>query len=296
MLEYKVVKRSVIYSLVLHILLFTLAFFFVRAEKQKEKEPFFARIVTPEELREIPGRETQRQPRTAPSPPSRPAPKTRPQGKTELRASREKPAAKELPRTELGKTGLEPLRTPPKSDTSRAETQRPSAPPAPSSVPQPSSQGAQPGAKPQARGQEPAARQPATREKLFDKDILAKLSKRETEGTRPESSITFDTRDFKYYAYMKRLREKIENIWVYPSEAAERGIYGDLYIQFTIRKNGKLGPVELVRTSGYRALDEAAIRALKDADPYWPLPEDWGKDELTIKGHFVYSLYGTYIR
>ena len=54
--------------------------------------------------------------------------------------------------------------------------------------------------------------------------------------------------------------------------------------------------MDLVRTSGYRSLDEAAIKALKEAAPYWPLPEEWKEEALTIKGHFIYSLQGTYIR
>ena len=54
--------------------------------------------------------------------------------------------------------------------------------------------------------------------------------------------------------------------------------------------------MELVRTSGYRSLDEAAMKALKDAAPYWPLPEDWKEEELTVKGHFIYSIYGVYVR
>jgi protein TonB len=134
----------------------------------------------------------------------------------------------------------------------------------------------------------------AERGRLFDRDIIAKLSRK------PESSaregITFDTTEFKYYSYMRRLKEKIEGIWLYPPSAVSRGIYGDLYIRFVIKKNGKLGELEVVRTSGIRMLDEAAVRALKDADPYWPLPEDWGEDELIITGHFIYSLYGIYVR
>ena len=54
--------------------------------------------------------------------------------------------------------------------------------------------------------------------------------------------------------------------------------------------------MELVRTSGYRSLDEAAMKALKDVAPYWPLPEDWKEEELTVKGHFIYSIYGVYVR
>jgi len=43
----------------------------------------------------------------------------------------------------------------------------------------------------------------------------------------------------------------------------------------------------LLRTSGYRVLDDSVIRALNDANPYWPLPDDWKEDELTIVGHFM---------
>lgn len=119
---------------------------------------------------------------------------------------------------------------------------------------------------------------------------------KKTEDQQQKSTVTFDAKEFKYYGYMQRLKEKIEGIWQYPSDAAKRGIYGDLYISFTIKKNGTLGSVELVRTSGYKDLDDAAIKALKEAAPFWPLPEDWKKEGLTITGHFVYTLYGAFIR
>ncbi len=134
------------------------------------------------------------------------------------------------------------------------------------------------------------------REKLFDSDIIGNLAQREKENAKPDNSITFDTKEFKYYGYMQRLKEKIESAWHYPSEAAARGIYGDLYIRFTIKRDGKLGAVELVRTSGHKMLDDAAVKALRNAEPFWPLPENIEDDALTITGRFIYSLYGTYIR
>lgn len=109
-------------------------------------------------------------------------------------------------------------------------------------------------------------------------------------------ALTFSTKEYKYYGYRTRLKEKIENIWVYPYEAIQKGIFGDLIIEFTILKDGRLGSVELQRTSGYKMLDDAAIKALRDAAPYWPLPKEWKEDSFTIKGHFVYSLGGFYIR
>ncbi len=129
----------------------------------------------------------------------------------------------------------------------------------------------------------------------FDKEIIGKLAQKEREKT-PDSSITFSTKEYQYHGYMQRLKEKIEGIWKYPIDAAQKGIYGDLYIRFTIRKDGRLGAVNLIRTSGYKSLDDAALKALRDAEPYWPLPDEWGRDGLTITGHFVYTHYGSYIR
>lgn len=133
---------------------------------------------------------------------------------------------------------------------------------------------------------------------IFDRDIISKLSKNKTTKQEFEGSqgLSFSTKEFNDWGYLQRLKEKIERVWQYPPQAAERGIYGDLYIKFSIDKKGKLISIELLRTSGYRMLDDAAIQALKDAQPFWPLPDDWQKDSLTITGHFIYTLRGFYLR
>ncbi len=128
---------------------------------------------------------------------------------------------------------------------------------------------------------------------LFDKETIEQLAKKEPPK---DNSLTFDTKEFMYLGYMRQLKERIEGIWQYPTDAASHGVQGDLYIKFTILKNGRLGGIELVRTSGREDLDNAAMRALKDAAPFWPLPEDWKKDSISITGHFIYSISGTYIR
>lgn len=133
---------------------------------------------------------------------------------------------------------------------------------------------------------------PAPGASLFDRDIIEKYAKKETRG---DKNLTFDVPEFHHRGYMRMLREKIEGIWKYPGEAAMLGISGDLYIRFSIRRDGTLGNISLLRTSGYQELDEAAIRAIRDAEPYWPLPAEWEKDDLTITGHFIYVIGGSYI-
>jgi periplasmic protein TonB len=150
-------------------------------------------------------------------------------------------------------------------------------------------------------GKAPDHLQPSFRDKIFDKVVIGDLAKRDSEkeekGNKDKGkSFSFDTDEFKFMIYNRRLKERIESIWVYPPEAASKGIYGDLIIRFTIRKNGQLGAVELVRTSGHKSLDDAAIKALKDGAPYWPLPKEWNLEGYTIEGHFIYTLYGYYIR
>ncbi len=120
---------------------------------------------------------------------------------------------------------------------------------------------------------------------LFDKETIEKHAQK---GATKEKDLTFDVPEFHYRGYMRKLKEKIETIWNYPKEATRRGISGDLYIRFSIKRDGSLGDVDLIRTSGYKDLDKAAMRALRDAEPYWPLPNDWKGDELSITGHFIY--------
>ncbi len=137
------------------------------------------------------------------------------------------------------------------------------------------------------------------RKELFDNDTIEQIARKEVDRSRgKDKSITFDTEKYWYTGYLTMLKDRIENsgCWFYPTEAAAKGIYGDLKIQFTIKKNGKLGSVELIRTSGYKMLDDAAMAALRDCGPYWPLPDGWDKESYTIKGHFIYSLYGYYFR
>lgn len=103
--------------------------------------------------------------------------------------------------------------------------------------------------------------------------------------------VSLDTTDLKYFSYFRHLKELIEGVWVYPKIARERGIDGQLIMEFTINEDGTLAAAKILNSSGYPFLDEAAKRALSDASPFPPLPKRWEKKELTISGNFTYYLY-----
>lgn len=132
----------------------------------------------------------------------------------------------------------------------------------------------------------------APRAHLFDRQTIEEHARKSTPANK---GLTFDTSEFRHRGYMRMLKERIEDIWRYPKEAAKQGLTGDLYVKFTITKDGKLGKVELLRTSGHRVLDEAAIKAVRGSGPFWPLPADFEKDALEIKGHFIYIFGNTLV-
>jgi len=120
---------------------------------------------------------------------------------------------------------------------------------------------------------------------------------RQTEKTsRDDETVTLDTDDLLYTSYLQGLRRRIELIWQYPEAARRDGIQGSLVMKFSIAKSGKLADVEMIKSSGYPMLDEAARKALIDASPFNPLPDNWKKDYFTITGTFMYRLYGMYLR
>lgn len=131
---------------------------------------------------------------------------------------------------------------------------------------------------------------------LTDQDLERLAKVEEPSIKKKEKTITLDTEEFKYLSYLERLKNRIEFIWKYPEVARVNRLQGDLYIKFSILKNGRLGNTQILHSSGYKILDDAAIQALRNSDPFWSLPESWDMEELTITGHFIYYLGGMYLR
>jgi len=74
--------------------------------------------------------------------------------------------------------------------------------------------------------------------------------------------------------YRKALYTLIERNKVYPPIARRLGHQGKVRISFVVLIDGSLGQVKVELSSGYVELDEAAVRAVKDASPFPPLPEE----------------------
>ncbi len=101
------------------------------------------------------------------------------------------------------------------------------------------------------------------------------------------------TQEYRFAQYIEDWRVKVERIGNlnYPEQARREQLYGSLQLSVSIRADGSVETVEVSRSSGHRILDAAAMRIVKLAAPYAPLPPDITKDVdiLTITRTWTFT-------
>ena len=80
--------------------------------------------------------------------------------------------------------------------------------------------------------------------------------------------------EYRFAGYVEDWRTRIEKIGNenYPEAARKNNIYGSLLISVAIRADGNLDNVEILRSSGSKILDAAAIHIVELAAPFGPFP------------------------
>jgi protein TonB len=86
--------------------------------------------------------------------------------------------------------------------------------------------------------------------------------------------------EYRFAHYVDSWRVKVERIGNlnYPEEAKARKIYGSLQLTVAIKADGEVESVEINRSSGYRFLDQAAIRIVRLAAPFDRFPDNIRSD------------------
>ncbi len=101
------------------------------------------------------------------------------------------------------------------------------------------------------------------------------------------------TQEYRFAQYIEDWRVKVERIGNlnYPEQARREQIYGKLQLSVSIKADGSIESVEVSRSSGQRILDAAAMRIVRLAAPYPPLPADIRRDTdiLTITRTWTFT-------
>jgi len=99
--------------------------------------------------------------------------------------------------------------------------------------------------------------------------------------------VSANTRSVADAAYQVAWVHRIERIGNlnYPDAARLRGLHGNLILTVVLAPDGRVRDVSVNRSSGYRVLDDAAVRIVHLAAPFPPIPRDKDAD-----GHRITEL------
>lgn len=96
--------------------------------------------------------------------------------------------------------------------------------------------------------------------------------------------VAINARQYKYANYVETWRRKVERIGNlnYPEEAVRRKLTGSLEMEVIINADGSINDIIVLRSSGRKTLDDAAIRIVKMAAPFAPFPKDIRTETSTL--------------
>jgi len=73
--------------------------------------------------------------------------------------------------------------------------------------------------------------------------------------------------------YKGKVRSKVQRHFRYPKSADRAGVSGTVTVSFTISASGGVSSARIVKGSGSPVLDEAALNAVRKAEPFPKIPE-----------------------
>jgi len=97
--------------------------------------------------------------------------------------------------------------------------------------------------------------------------------------------VSANTQEWKYLSYMRAWTDKVERVGNlnYPEQARREGLHGSLVLSVGVLPDGTLESIEVLRSSGFDMLDEAAMNIVRLSAPFAALPE-----EITLETDILY--------
>ncbi len=95
-------------------------------------------------------------------------------------------------------------------------------------------------------------------------------------------------RDVDFGDYMNRLQARVKRNWIAPGADNSRSTK----LTFTVDRNGRVKGLRVSQGSGNTSVDQAAVNAVKQAQPFDPLPSEYDGSEIDIQFTFDISVFG----
>ena len=99
-----------------------------------------------------------------------------------------------------------------------------------------------------------------------------------------------DPADETMLRYHEIIKQKIEDMRIYPSSARHRFIEGTVHVVFMLKPTGEIISAAVRSSSDYPSLDRAALEAVQRAAPFPPFKDFCNSPRLMLDVVIVYAL------
>ena len=98
------------------------------------------------------------------------------------------------------------------------------------------------------------------------------------------SVVGLDVSDFPFTYYLRQIQQKVSERWRAPTSGgtSQRSV-----VLFEILRDGRIKDPIVEQTSGDSLFDQSALRAIMEASPFPPLPQDFKASSLRVHFGFV---------
>lgn len=103
-----------------------------------------------------------------------------------------------------------------------------------------------------------------------------------------DAQISFDSKGVDFGWWLRRFVTHVKSNWFIPQMAQITP--GRVVITFNVHRNGFITDIEVIKSSGHRALDSAAVNALRTSSPTVALPTEYPDDKAFFTVTFLYNV------
>lgn len=128
------------------------------------------------------------------------------------------------------------------------------------------------------------------KQKKKEPEAERKVKRAKQETAAPQKTIVTGGVAFPHLWYLKIIERKVREYWVTRGMdiSAQRA---DPVVRFKIGRDGFVSGLRIERSSGSGILDDSVLKAVKSAQPFPPLPDDYKGDSLGVHFGFSYEQY-----
>ena len=126
---------------------------------------------------------------------------------------------------------------------------------------------------------------PTARPEKVDKPVESRPAPSATMGQPTGSpagvgALSLDASDFPHAWYLRQILQKVQGQWQRQNRINEPEQKPLVLVE--IERDGSVRPPRIEQSSGNPLYDQAALRAVVEASPFPPLPQDWSKASLKV--------------